>query len=59
MPEPAAQAVPDAPARPHERHFDAIGTRWQIDTARALTPAQWSTLRDRIGEFDRTWSRFR
>ena len=59
MPEPAVQALPDAPVRPHARRFDAIGTRWQIDTARALTPAQWSTLQDRIGEFDRTWSRFR
>jgi len=59
MPEPAAQAAPDAPVRPHAQRFDAIGTRWQIDTARALSPAQWSTLRDRIGEFDRTWSRFR
>lgn len=47
------------PVRPYMRGFDAIGTRWQIDTARALSPAQWSTLHDRIEEFDRTWSRFR
>lgn len=53
------EAVPAGPIRPHTRRFEAIGTRWQIDTARALRPAQWSTLHARIDEFDRTWSRFR
>ncbi|MEV8272440.1 FAD:protein FMN transferase [Microbacterium sp. NPDC077184] len=39
--------------------FDAIGTRWQIETPQPLPAA----LRARVGEmvdaFDRTWSRFR
>lgn len=47
------------PVRPHTQGFEAIGTRWQIDTARALSSAQWSTLHGRIEDFDRTWSRFR
>lgn len=47
------------PVRPYSQRFEAIGTRWQIDTARALSPVQWSALHDRIEEFDRTWSRFR
>lgn len=45
--------------RPHTRRFEAIGTRWQIDTDRALGPAEWRRLQSRIAEFDRTWSRFR
>jgi thiamine biosynthesis lipoprotein len=53
-------AVLDRPAtRPHTRRFEAIGTRWQIDTDRELGPAEWLRLDARIDEFDRTWSRFR
>ena len=39
--------------------FDAIGTRWQIDTAESLAPSATSAVRARIDQFDRTWSRFR
>ncbi len=56
-PEATAEARTDH--RPHTRRFEAIGTRWQIDTDRPLTPAQWSALHARVDEFDRTWSRFR
>jgi thiamine biosynthesis lipoprotein len=39
--------------------FDAIGTRWRIDTAKDL-PADARAAVDRvIGEFDSAWSRFR
>lgn len=53
-------AIGTAPTvRPYRQGFEAIGTQWQIDTARALNSAQWSTLHHRIEQFDRTWSRFR
>ncbi len=39
--------------------FEAIGTAWQIDTREPLAPDVREAVRDRIEEFDRTWSRFR
>ncbi|WP_167042997.1 FAD:protein FMN transferase [Salinibacterium sp. ZJ454] len=39
--------------------FEAIGTRWQIDTPDPLPPAVITALHDRIDRFDRDWSRFR
>lgn len=39
--------------------FDAIGTRWEIETAHPLTPEARAGVDAVIEEFDRTWSRFR
>ena len=39
--------------------FDAIGTGWQIDTAKPITPGLSARIQARIEEFDRTYSRFR
>lgn len=39
--------------------FDAIGTRWDIETSEALTPAQQAAVTAEIERFDREWSRFR
>ena len=39
--------------------FEAIGTRWQIDTAEPMSGAVESAVHARIDEFDRIWSRFR
>ncbi|MEJ7635055.1 FAD:protein FMN transferase [Aeromicrobium sp.] len=39
--------------------FEAIGTSWQIDTARPLAPGIAVAVTDRIDEFDAVWSRFR
>jgi len=39
--------------------FDAIGTRWQIDTAHPLAPQIRDRISAEIERFDRTWSRFR
>ncbi|TKR24268.1 FAD:protein FMN transferase [Cellulomonas hominis] len=39
--------------------FDAIGTRWTLDTAEPLPDAVLGAVRDRIDRFDRDWSRFR
>lgn len=39
--------------------FEAIGTRWQIDTDEALPPDVAARVHDRIETFDRTYSRFR
>ena len=42
------------------RHrFNAIGTRWSIDTPEPLPAAVLSAVEDRIECYDRTWSRFR
>lgn len=40
-------------------NFDAIGTRWQIQTTDTLLPRTVERLRARAEEFDRTYSRFR
>lgn len=39
--------------------FDAIGTRWQIDTPSPLDDQQLAAVRARCEEFDAVWSRFR
>jgi thiamine biosynthesis lipoprotein len=39
--------------------FDAIGTRWRIDTPDQLSDSQRSAVDERIERFDRDWSRFR
>src|SRR5690554_4733912 len=39
--------------------FEAIGTRWRIDTNRPLQDYVKSALFQRIQEFDKTYSRFR
>ena len=39
--------------------FDAIGTQWQIDTARSLHEDLQASVARLIERFDRTWSRFR
>ena len=44
---------------PASRQFDAIGTRWQIDTAEALPADVVEAVSARCEAFDRTWSRFR
>ncbi|WP_448222951.1 FAD:protein FMN transferase [Gordonia iterans] len=48
-----------APAHTAEWVFDAIGTRWQIDTPRALTESERRAVLELTEEFDRGWSRFR
>lgn len=39
--------------------FDAIGTRWQIDTRAALDVTARAEVLSLVDDFDRTWSRFR
>jgi thiamine biosynthesis lipoprotein len=39
--------------------FDAIGTRWEIETAQELTPESRAEVSAEIERFDREWSRFR
>ena len=39
--------------------FDAIGTRWQIDTSRPLSADVRAAVDDLVDAFDRDWSRFR
>lgn len=41
------------------REFDAIGTRWRIETARPLADAVVREVDAVIAGFDRAWSRFR
>jgi len=48
-----------SPNSGHRREFEAIGTKWQIDTDRELSAARWIAIDDRIELFDRTYSRFR
>lgn len=43
----------------HTWRFDAIGTVWQVESERALSPELQSAVTDRIENFDREWSRFR
>jgi len=50
---------PDAPGSAHVVTFDAIGTRWQIDSAEPLGDALESLVRERIAQFDLAYSRFR
>lgn len=39
--------------------FEAIGTRWEIETAEPLDAGVRADVEGLIGAFDRTWSRFR
>ncbi|SFN78132.1 FAD:protein FMN transferase [Mycetocola miduiensis] len=39
--------------------FEAIGTRWQIDSTDPIGASLARAILDRISGFDRTWSRFR
>lgn len=39
--------------------FDAIGTRWRIETGVALSPVLRRRIDERIAGFDTIWSRFR
>lgn len=41
------------------REFEAIGTRWRMDTAAPLTASTIAAVDDVIDRFDREWSRFR
>jgi thiamine biosynthesis lipoprotein len=43
----------------HDLRFEAIGTRWNIETASAVPPELELSIMERIASFDRTWSRFR
>ncbi|MFU8945686.1 FAD:protein FMN transferase [Mycetocola zhadangensis] len=54
MPTPTSQGFPAT-----ELSFDAIGTRWRIDTARPISTSERAALDALIEQFDRTWSRFR
>lgn len=40
-------------------HFEAIGTAWQIDSAKQLEPSTAAAVAARIEAFDAVWSRFR
>jgi FAD:protein FMN transferase len=51
--------TPSAPAVPSTFTFDAIGTRWCVDTDEPLPGAARDRILDRIRRFDRTYSRFR
>lgn len=39
--------------------FQAIGTRWEVDTDRPLDVVDLGAVHDRIARFDADWSRFR
>lgn len=47
------------PTLPVSHSFDAIGTRWQIDTVDALPADLVGQIAARVEAFDRTYSRFR
>lgn len=44
---------------PHRHTFDAIGTKWQIESLRLLDEPLLSTIHNCIEKYDRTYSRFR
>ncbi|TQK20041.1 thiamine biosynthesis lipoprotein [Microbacterium sp. SLBN-154] len=51
---------PSAPGATTEIwRFEAIGTRWEVGTAHALTAADRAAVAVAIESFDRAWSRFR
>ncbi|WP_322411820.1 FAD:protein FMN transferase [Microbacterium invictum] len=39
--------------------FEAIGTRWEVGTAQALTADDRAAVAEAVDAFDRAWSRFR
>jgi thiamine biosynthesis lipoprotein len=43
----------------HNWQFEAIGTQWSIETARALDVDERTAISELIDSFDRTYSRFR
>ena len=43
----------------HAWRFDAIGTRWEIETAAPLGDRERARVTALVGAFDATWSRFR
>jgi thiamine biosynthesis lipoprotein len=47
------------PTLPRRLAFEAIGTRWEIDTAETIGADLESELHETIARFDATWSRFR
>ena len=57
-PSPRSKRKP-TPSLLEQLTFEAIGTRWQIDTQRALAPDVIRAIHDRAEAFDRVWSRFR
>lgn len=50
---------PTPSPEPHTWRFEAIGTAWQIDTARPLTDDIVAAVTGCIVRFDKAWSRFR
>jgi thiamine biosynthesis lipoprotein len=54
-----AVAPTSAPRETEAWVFDAIGTRWQIDTEREVPAALRRAIAARIDQFDRDYSRFR
>lgn len=44
---------------PASKHFEAIGTHWEITTSRELHQTQWEAIQKTIESFDATYSRFR
>ncbi len=56
---PDAAAVPDRVPGTSRVAFDAIGTRWELDTPTPLDADVLGAVHDRIARFDRDWSRFR
>lgn len=54
-----AVAPTSAPREPEAWIFDAIGTRWQIDTDRYVPSDLRRAIAARIDQFDRDYSRFR
>jgi thiamine biosynthesis lipoprotein len=54
-----AVAPTSAQREPEAWIFDAIGTRWQIDTDREVPSALRQAIAARIDQFDRDYSRFR
>jgi thiamine biosynthesis lipoprotein len=53
------QADPDPPPDAASWRFDAIGTRWEIQTATPLDESIRDAVRRLVDGFDREWSRFR
>jgi thiamine biosynthesis lipoprotein len=44
---------------PHKEAFDAIGTKWQIETLEPIGDSTLSAINDCVEQFDRAYSRFR
>lgn len=47
------------PKQPPSWQFNAIGTRWVVETSHGLDPATKERIMGRIDSFDKTYSRFR